>query len=145
MVMDVALEQLCKCQLKRPETAKSLLIVPRLMTPQWRKKAFKAGTFSFTVPASTAVCGEDQYEPLICAICLPLLVHIPWTMRGTQLVRELEGSLLGMPSSDIARTGHILFEFLQHSRILDVLPFVVVRHLLRADESGPIPDQGLGH
>jgi hypothetical protein len=66
-------------------------------------------------------------------------------MRGTQLVEYLERSLRGMPSSDITRTGRILFEFFKHVRTLDGLPFGVVRHLLRADESGPIPDQRIGH
>jgi hypothetical protein len=66
-------------------------------------------------------------------------------MRCTQLVVDLERSLGGMPSSDIATTGRILFECLKHMRTLHSLPFGVVWHLLRADESGPIPDQGIGH
>jgi hypothetical protein len=76
-IADVALEQLCKCQLKRQETVNSLLIVPRLMKYRWRNNSFKAGTFSFTVPASTAVWGEDQNKPLIFVVCLPLLTHRP--------------------------------------------------------------------
>jgi hypothetical protein len=77
---DFALGQLFKFQLKRPETVESLLIVPHLFTSQWRKKEFKAGTFTFTVPSSTMVWGEDQHETLIFVACLPLPSHIPWTM-----------------------------------------------------------------
>jgi hypothetical protein len=58
---------------------------------------------------------------------------------------DLERSLRGMPSSDIARMGHILFEFIKHSRTLDGLPFRVLRHLLRADKSGLISNEGIGH
>jgi hypothetical protein len=142
-VADVALEQLFKCQLKRPETVDSILIVTRLITSRWRKKVFKAGTFSFTVPASTAVWGKDQHEHLIFVSCLVLLSHRPWMMRYTQLVGNLERILHGMSSSDIARTGCILFKFLNHARTLDNLPFSVLRYLLRAGESGPIPNQGI--
>jgi hypothetical protein len=60
-------------------------------------------------------------------------------------VRDLERSLRGMPSSDVARTGLVLFEFLKHARTLDSLPFGMVRHLLGADESGSMNDQGLVH
>jgi hypothetical protein len=58
---------------------------------------------------------------------------------------DLESKLRRMSSSDIARTGCILLEFFKHWRTLDGLPFGVVRHLLRADDIGPIPNQGLGH
>jgi hypothetical protein len=84
--------------------------------------------------------GGGQREPIICVACLHLLAHRPWTMWGTQLMGDLERSLLGMPSSGTVRMGRILFEFIKHSRTLDSLPLCVVRHLLRADESGSIPD-----
>jgi hypothetical protein len=52
---DEALEQLCKCHLKRPGGVANIFIVPRLLTSRWRKRGFRVGTFSFTIPSATAV------------------------------------------------------------------------------------------
>jgi hypothetical protein len=57
---DAALEQLCKCHLKRPGGVPSLFIVPRLLTSRWRKRGFRAETFTFTIPSATVVWKRDS-------------------------------------------------------------------------------------
>jgi hypothetical protein len=58
---DAALEQLCKCHLKRPGGVASLFIVPRLLTSRWRKRGFRVGTLSFAIPSATAVWKKGKY------------------------------------------------------------------------------------
>jgi hypothetical protein len=141
---DAALEQLCKCHLKRPGGVASLFIVPRLLTSRWRKRGFRVGTFSFAIPSATAVWKKGQHEPLICIVCLPLSCHIPLSLRGTKLVGDMDRSLRGMQSFNTSRTGSLLRKFLEQARALESMPSGMVRHLLRADEVGQISCEDLG-
>jgi hypothetical protein len=141
---DAALEQLCKFHLKLPGGVASLFIVPRLLTSRWRKRGFRVGKFSFTIPSATAVWKKGQHEPLLCIVCLPLSCHRPWSLRGTKLVGEMERSLRGMQSFNTSRTGSLLRKFLEQARVLESMPSGMVRHLLRADEVGQISCEDLG-
>jgi hypothetical protein len=141
---DAALEQLCKCHLKRSGGVASLLIVPRLLTSRWRKMGFLVGTFSFTIPSATAVCKKGQHEPLICIVCLPLSFHRPWSLRGTKLVGDMERSLRGMHLFNTSQTGSHLRKFLEQARALRSMSSGMVQHLLRADEVGQLSCEDLG-
>jgi hypothetical protein len=102
---DAALEQLCKCHLKRLGGVAILFIVPRLLTSRWRKRVFQVGMFSFTIPSATAVWKKGQHEPLMCIVCIPLSCHRPWSLWGTKLVGDMERSLRGMKSFNTSRMG----------------------------------------
>jgi hypothetical protein len=141
---DVALEQLCKCHLKRPGGVASLFIVPHILTSIWRKKCFRAGTFSFTIPYATEVWKKGQHEPLICIVFLPLSCHRPWSLRGTKLVGDIERSLRGVQSFNTARTVSLLRKFLEQTRALESMLVSMLRHLLRADEARQVSCEDLG-
>jgi hypothetical protein len=141
---DAALEQLCKCYLKQPGGVASLFIVLRLLTSRWRKRVFRVGTFSFTIPSATTVWKKGQHKPLICIVCLPLSCNRPWYLRGTKLIGDMERSLRGMQSFTSSRTGSLLRKFLEQARALESMPSGMVRHLLRADEVGQLSCEDLG-
>jgi hypothetical protein len=141
---DEALEQLCKCHLKHPGGVASMFIVPRLLTSRWKKRGFWVGTFSFSIPSATAVWKKGQHEPLICIVCLPLFCHMPWSLRGTKLVGDMERSPRGVQSFNTARTGSLLRKFLEQTRALKSIPVGMVRHLLRAHEVGQVSCEDLG-
>jgi hypothetical protein len=141
---NAALEQLCKCHLKRPVGVASIFIVPRLLTSRWRERGFRVGTFSFTIPSATAVWKKGQHEPVICIVCLPLSCHRPWSLRGTKLVGDMERILRGMQSFNTSRTGSLLRKFLEPARALESMPSGMVRHLLCADKVGQLSCEDLG-
>jgi hypothetical protein len=141
---DAALEQLCKCHLKRPGGVSSLFKVPRVLTSRWRKRGFRVGTFSFTIPSATAVWKKGQHEPLMCIVCLPISCHRPWSLRGTKLVGDTERILRGMRSFNTSRMGSLLRKFLEQVRALESMPTGMVRHLLRANEVGQLSCEDLG-
>jgi hypothetical protein len=141
---DAALEQLCKCHLKRPGGVASLFIVPRMLTSRWRKRGFRVGTFSFTIPSATAMWKKGQHEPLICIACLPLSCHRPWSLWCTKLVGEMERSLRGMQSFNTSRTASPLRKFLEQARALESMRIGMVRHLLRSHEVGQVSCEDLG-
>jgi hypothetical protein len=141
---DAALDQLCKCNMKRPGGVASLFIVPRLITSIWRKRGFRVGTFSFTIPSATAVWKKGQHKPLICMVCLPLYCHRPWSLRGTKLVGGVERSMRGMQSFNTSWTGSLLRKFLEQTRALESMPSGMVRHLLLAEEVGQVSFEDLG-
>jgi hypothetical protein len=93
-IADAVLEQMYKAHQKRPQTSAHLFACPRIMTSRWRKKFFKAATFSFTIPIPSSIRGPDMYEPLIVSVCLPLSKHRPWDLRTTKLMGGVEMSSL---------------------------------------------------
>jgi hypothetical protein len=141
---DAALEQLCKCHLKRPGGVTSLFIVPLILMSRWRKRGFRAGIFTFTITSATAVWKKGQHEPLIYIVCLPLSCHRPWNIPGTKLVGEMERSLRGVQWFYTAQTRNLLRKFLEQTRALESMPVAMVRHLLRADEVGKVSCEDLG-
>jgi hypothetical protein len=78
---------------KRPESV-HIVLVPRLLTGLWRKKLSKTSDLLFTVPLESKVLWpEENHEPLICAVCLPLSQVSPWRHRGSARVKRIFGRL----------------------------------------------------
>jgi hypothetical protein len=134
----VALEQLCRTQLKRPSNTCNLFIVPRLMTAIWRKKLLKACTFYFYVPACFDIWIKAQHEPLMIAVCLPLSRHRPWNLRSTKHVGELERRLRPVQQFHPNGSRDLLRKFLVSTRRLETLPRSLVCELLRPDDMGQV-------
>jgi hypothetical protein len=89
---DVAMEQLSQSIHKRPQHM-HLVIVPRLMTFQWRKLLGKICDLVFTIPLGTEPWNTSQHEPLIVALYFPLSRHEPWRLWETPMLEHIERSL----------------------------------------------------
>jgi hypothetical protein len=77
-----AIEWLGQSIHKRPDSV-HIMVVPRLMTSSWRKRLSKTSDLFFTISLGTQVWSCDEHGPLICAVCLPLSQHSPWSHQGT--------------------------------------------------------------
>jgi hypothetical protein len=137
---DAALEQMCRAQLKRPESTSHIFIVPRLMTSRWRKKLLKACTFSFYIPACVDIWDKTQHEPLMIAVCLPLSKHRPWNLRSTKHVGELERCLRPVQRFRQNGTRNLLRKFLIATRKLETMPRSMVCEVLCPDDMGQVSD-----
>jgi hypothetical protein len=93
------------------------VIVPRLMTPKWRKQLHRAADCVFFLPPG---CGdawpEDMYEPCLIGVCFPILAHRPWQLRGVPKLLALERKVHGLWESGDAAVTACLHEFLDKSR-----------------------------
>ena len=138
---DVALEQMCRAQLKRPSSTCHIFVVPRLMTSRWRKKLLKSCTLHFYIPARFDIWDTSQHEPLMIAICLPLSKHRPWNLRSTQHVGELERSLCPVQQFHPDGARSLLREFLLETWRLEGMQRGVVCPMLLPDEMGQVPEE----
>jgi hypothetical protein len=142
-IADAVLEHMYKAQQKRPQTSAHLFICPRIMTSRWRNKLFKAATFSFTIPITSFIWGPDLYEPLIVYVCLQLSKHRHWDLQTSKLVGDVERSLRGMQSFSETWAGNILREICEQTRRVETLSSSMVRQVLRTDEMGQVPGEGI--
>jgi len=96
----VAIEQLSYSRTKRPHLT-HVFVVPRLMTPQWRKQVFKLADLVFTLPVAfnPAVWDACMSEPLVVGIVLPYLPVPPWSRRDTPSVLKVGRALSGLFAS----------------------------------------------
>jgi hypothetical protein len=94
-VADAALEELLKARHKRTDTY-HIILIPRLMTPRWRRLFKKAVDFCCEIPAGTAIWPSNMFEPLCLGIVLPFTHHRPWQIKRAPLILELERDMRRM-------------------------------------------------
>lgn len=124
-----AVEQLCLATLKRTD-ATHIIIIPRLLTSRWRKQLSKAADVVVTLPLGGSYWGMTQHEPLLLAICFPLIRSAPWKLRGSAIMERFEGNVRAMPPSGEGGLGFVLRELCLLSWALDSMPKRLVRSLL---------------
>jgi hypothetical protein len=87
-VADAALEELLKARHKRTDTF-HVVVIPRLMTPRWRRLFNKVCDFTFVVSPKTSFWPPTMYEPLWVGIIFPFTHHRPWCLKRAPLLVEL--------------------------------------------------------
>jgi hypothetical protein len=95
-----------------------IAIVSRLMTACWRKRLSKISDLLFTIPVGTKVWPDGEHEPLICAVCLPLSQHSPWSHRGTSRSRGVHLRLSKVWENDEDASRSVLRQLLGQTRAL---------------------------
>ena len=70
----VAFEELRKVRLKRQKSL-HVIVVPKLMTPEWLKQLYKVSYIVMSVPARLDCWGSGNFESLMIAIVFPFLVN----------------------------------------------------------------------
>jgi hypothetical protein len=126
---DVALEELRKAVMKR-QSATHLFVVPRLLTPEWRRQLNKTADLVFFVEPGSGYWPPDMYEPLTFGFIFPLLSVPPWSRRRTPKLLHMARSLPKMLKTTDVAAGHILCKFCQKNWDLSSLSEPVVRALL---------------
>jgi hypothetical protein len=130
-VADAALEQLCEARHTRPWNA-HIFVCPLLMTSRWRKQLAKLADVMFVVPVGTSIWETDMYEPVLIAFICPLLNCRPWQVRKTPLVAQLNHSVSGVWSQNLARERSHLRKFWKDAREWDGVCEGVARPVLQA-------------
>jgi hypothetical protein len=87
-VGDAAIEELLKARHKRTDMF-HVVMIPCLMTPQWRRLFNKACDFTFVVSPGTSFWPSDMFEPLWVGIILPFSQHRPWCFKQAPLLVEM--------------------------------------------------------
>ena len=91
--MDVAVEHLGKTLHKRPSNL-HIVVVPCLMTGQWRHhKTQECGCY-FHKPIGSTLWGKTQYKLVLIFVCLPIMVHRPSFSAKHKLLEDFRGAML---------------------------------------------------
>jgi hypothetical protein len=114
---EAASEWLAQSIHKRPEST-HIVLVPRLLTSNWRKRLSKISDLLFTIPLKSKVWTSEEHEPLICAVCLPLSQESPWRHRGSARVKGICRRLPTMWEDGDDAPGGVLRQLLGQARSL---------------------------
>jgi hypothetical protein len=121
-IADVAWEELLKARHKRSDTF-HVLLVPRIMTPRWRRLFAKACDFSFVVSPGCPYWPSDMFEPLWVGILLPFVKHRPWCLKRAPLLLDIGRELRGVLKAGEGNEGNLLRKLTLLPRRVDSLPF----------------------
>ena len=121
-VADAALEELLKARHKRTDTF-HVVVVPRIMTPRWRRLFNKSCDFTFVVSPGSPFWPDSMFEPLWVGIALPFVKHRPWSLKRAPLLVEMGGRLRGLLETSDADARNLLRKLLLLPRRVDSLPF----------------------
>ena len=120
-VADAAMEELLKACHKCTDSF-HVVLIPRLMTLQWRRLFNKACDFTFVVSPGASFWPTDMYEPLWVGILLPFSIHRPWSFKRAPLLVEMGGDLREMLAEGKGNGGDILQKLLKLPGLMASMP-----------------------
>jgi hypothetical protein len=126
---ETAVEQLRMARHKR-QMSKHLFIVPRLMSPTWRKHLHKAADLILTLKPGHKAWPCCMLEPLTLAFVFPFIRHKPWQLRGSVQLLALGRELSRVWSTDAGGEGPLLRELWSYQERLESLPSKLASKLL---------------
>ena len=136
----VALEEIRQARQKRQDSS-HILVVPKLMAPEWQRQLFKTADLVVTVPTGHPHWPKAHHEPLTLAICFPYIRSEPWELKGSPLMgrmaRELHKLLEDNPSSG----RDLLSQLCAKSTTLNGLSIFKLRKVLSGRWKHSIPSK----
>jgi hypothetical protein len=121
LVADAALKELLKARHKRTNTF-HVVVIPRLMSPRWRRLFNKACDFAFVVSPRPAFWPAGMHKPLLVSIVLPFSIHRPWCFKRAPLLVEMGKNLREMLAEGQGDGGDILRKLLKLLRFVASMP-----------------------
>ena len=117
-----ALSELRQARQKR-QNSFHIIIIPRLMAPEWRRDIWKSADLVCEIPAGADFWDTDMHEPLTLALFFPYLRRAPWELKGTRLMVDMARELHGMFKTDPSHGCDLLSKLCITTRSLDSMPF----------------------
>ena len=125
----IAIEQLRRARVKR-EISTHVVVVPKLMAPEWRRQLFKAADLVVELPFFNLWTKDAQHEPLVFAVVFPFLSFRPWQLKNAPAFLGMGRLLRRLWKADPVSVWHVLQQFFTWSRSLATLSEGVVRKML---------------
>jgi hypothetical protein len=138
-VADAMLEELLKARHKRSDTF-HVVVIPRLMSPRWRRLFHKVSDLHFVVPVGTEYWPSHMYEPLWIGIILPFVPFRPWQLKRAPLLVELARKLCEVCKDHDVAARNILRKLLKLPRRLAKLSPSVASGVLHMPREGTLSD-----
>ena len=118
-----------------------IVIIPRLMTPEWKKHMWKSADVLFDIPAGVSFWKKEMHEPLTLALYFPYLHRSPWELKGSKLMVDMGRKLHGLFKTDESLGFDLLSELCIQARGLDSLPFHLLRKVLSGRRNDKVPEK----
>ena len=133
------IEELRRARHKRQQSH-HLVLIPRLMQPEWRKALYKAADLVVSLPIGHAAWPKEMFEPLTIAFIFPFLSYRPWQLRRSQHILDLGRKLSGVWGENQPGEGLILRELWGLQRKLSKMPEKLARKVLHCEQSSNVPN-----
>jgi hypothetical protein len=110
-VADTALEELLKSRHKQMDIV-YVVVIPRLMTPQWQRLFNKVYDFSCVISPGPSFWPSNMYEPLWLGLVLPFVHCKPWSLKQAPLLVEMGRKMRRVLEESESNAGNILRKLL---------------------------------
>ena len=127
----IAVEQLRRARLKR-ENSTHIMIIPRLMSPEWKRQLFKVSDLYVELPFDESWDQASQHEPLVFAVLFPFLSHRPWQLKRAPAILGMAGILRRVWQSEHISSWIVLRQLFIQQRKLGSLSESVVWKMLQS-------------
>jgi hypothetical protein len=124
-----ALEELRKARIKRQDSL-HIVIIPRLLTPEWLRQLHKVSDLVFSIPPSQLYWTESMLEPLVVGLIFPFAHSAPWQLRGTPKMLSMGRQMRRVFKEENLVARDLLRKLLLDGRRIPSLPPDVVWGLL---------------
>lgn len=138
---DAAFEELLKSRQKRTDLF-HVILVPRIMSPRWRRLFNKVVDFSFVVSPGPLFWPAPMFEKLWVGILLPHIPHRPWSLRRAPLLVGLGKDLRRVLETSPSAAGSRLRKLLALPARVASLPECVSCRVLHMPRSRHVPTEG---
>jgi hypothetical protein len=129
----VAIEELRKARIKCQDSL-HIVIIPRLLTPEWLRQLYKVLNFVFFVPPSTSFWPGTMLEPLVVGLIFPFARSAPWQLRGTPKMLSMGRPMLHVFDEEELAGGDLLRKLVLECRRLPTIPSDMVWKMLHYQE-----------
>jgi hypothetical protein len=136
----VALEELRKARIKRQDSL-HIVVIPRLLTPEWLRQLYKVSDIVFFVPPTTSFWPQAMLKPLVVGLTFPFARSAPWQLRGTPKMLSVGRQMCGGFKEEEVAGGNILRKLLLECRRLPTMPSDVVWRMLHYQQRTWFPYQ----
>ena len=116
-----AIENLRQSRHKRQKSF-HILVVPKLLTGEWRKNVLKSADLILEIPAGHRAWPSEMYESLTLALFFPYLSRKPWELRRTKFMVEMERTVQGVLKESDSAGGSLLSQLCLSTKSLESMP-----------------------
>ena len=135
----MTVEELSKARHKRQQS-QHLFIVPRLMSPLWRKQLYKAADLVITLPCGHPAWPLSMYEPLTLAFVFPFLNSWPWQLCGSIYLLALGRELCRVWRDNQRGEGPLLRQLWGTAKALQGMPQELAWQMLQSEQVNDLPN-----
>ena len=118
-----------------------ILVIPKLLTGEWRKNVLKAADLIVELPAGHEAWPVEMHESLTLALFSPYLSRKPWELRRTKYMVEMERTLQCMLKKGECSGGSLLSELCSVTQSLESMPIRDLYRLLSCKRKMELPHQ----